>query len=71
MCTARRQQWPVRWYETWLKLGVFGWSEFCTVHVGKHCLYWNVVREKYCSGWKNKPNKLEFNPAEQVDWRVM
>jgi len=22
-----------------------------------YCLCWNVVREKYCSGWKNKPNK--------------
>jgi hypothetical protein len=23
------------------------------------------VREKYCSGWKNKPNKTDYKPDEQ------
>jgi len=43
---------------------VFGWTEFFTVYTGKHCLCWNVVKEKYCSGWKNKPNKPASFPAE-------
>jgi hypothetical protein len=23
------------------------------------------LREKYCSGWKNKPNKTDYKPDEQ------
>jgi len=34
---------------------VFGWTEFFTVYIEKHCLCWNVVRGKYWSGWENKP----------------
>ena len=28
--------------------GVFGWPGLSTVHAVKHCLCWNIIREKYC-----------------------
>ena len=36
----------------------------CTAGLNFYCSWWNVVREKHCSGWENKPNKPEFSPAE-------
>jgi hypothetical protein len=40
----------------------FGWNY---KPAEKHCC-WFFVREKYCSGWKNKPNKTDYKPDEQV-----
>jgi len=31
----------------------------------KHCSYWFVMREKYCSGWKNKLKKTDYKRSEQ------
>jgi hypothetical protein len=31
----------------------------------KNSVGWFFVREKYCSGWKNKPNKTDYKPDEQ------
>jgi hypothetical protein len=43
---------------------------FCTRSDGiisrlKNTVSWFFVREKYCSGWKNKPNKTDYKPDEQ------
>jgi hypothetical protein len=32
----------------------------------KNTVGWFVVREKYCSGWKNKLKKTDYKPAHQV-----
>jgi len=31
----------------------------------KHCFDWFVVREKRCSGWKNKLKKMDYKRSEQ------
>jgi hypothetical protein len=31
----------------------------------KNTVDWFFVREKYYSGWKNKPNKTDYKPDEQ------
>jgi len=46
---------------------VFGWYGLFTVYAEKHCLYYNVVREKHCSGLgEKKQNK----PANWVRPRI-
>ena len=35
----------------------------CSDGLNFYCSCYNVVREKHCSGWKNKPNKPEFSPG--------
>jgi hypothetical protein len=32
----------------------------------KNIVSWFVVREKYCSGWKNKLKKTDYKPSEHV-----
>jgi hypothetical protein len=34
----------------------------------KNTVGWFFVREKYCSGWKNKLNKTDYKPNEQGLW---
>jgi hypothetical protein len=31
----------------------------------KNTVGWFFMREKYCSGWKNKPNKTDYKSDEQ------
>ena len=51
--------WHMKYYNTMAPFGLlkFSW-------IGrKRCSGWIVVREKYCSGWKNKPNKPDLRQA--------
>jgi hypothetical protein len=56
---------PVRSYWQWpgsATEGPFGWN----YKPAENTVGWFFVREKYCSGWKNKPNKTDYKPDEQA-----
>ena len=39
----------------------------CWKNKPKHCSGWFVVREKYCSGWKNKLKSTDYKRSEHDD----
>jgi hypothetical protein len=57
---------PLRSHWFLLKKGIAQWCRSAGIISRlKNTIDWFFVREKYCSDWKNKPNKTDYKSDEQ------